>query len=1075
GLFRAVRRLSMKGCEVFGEVEITGEASRRFVLHPALLDGCMTLAGALIIYGEEPLPDTVVFVPAAIESFTFTGTPATSLLVRCIQRERNQVTARYDLFATDREGTPVLKITGLTLRRIRKEQLAAEQQGSISNLFYRHTWRERRLADASTPLSGRWLVLTGDTPFCEAVCGAIRGGGAELTLVMAATGRESGDTAVDTSSFENLLGILEAEQSAASPISGVISLTGSDVRANLNLARALQAARIKTRLYLVSCAAHDPAGMERELHPGESALWGLGASVAAEAPELSCTMMDLSPWPGSEELAALLRELAASDVEERIALRGGRRFVARLVREGAEAVTESLSLPEEEGFHLDLDERGSLENIRIKISPRRPPVAGEVELRVHAAGLNFRDLLNVLGSYPGDPGIPGFECSGEVVAVGQGIDGFSPGDRVFVFNTDGCIADYLTVSLPHVVRIPDLWRFEEAAAIPVAFLTAWYGLHYCAGIKQGDRVLIHAAAGGVGLAAVQLALAAGAEIFATAGTAEKRELLQQMGVNHLLDSRSLAFADQIRGVTEGRGVDIVLNSLAGVFIDASIGLLAAGGRFIEIGKADSRSDREIGAFYPQISYHRFDLAAVSEQNPLLVSNMFSSLFTLFEQGTLRPLPMTVFQMQSAKDAFRFMAQARHIGKVVISLADRIRERSIAERGIVDPNASYLITGGFGALGMAVAVWFAGEGCRHLALVGRNAPSPDAAESVEKLREAGVQVAVMTGDVGEASDVSRIMTELRGTMPPLKGIFHAAGLLDDAMLPELDAERFERVMRPKIYGAWNLHRATVKDDLEMFVLFSSLTAITGSPGQANYAAANAALDGFARWRRSLGLAAVSINWGPWGEAGLAAQEGRGDRLTARGIRSISTAAGLQALAALLQTNPVEMAVADLDLPRLASFVPVTGSGLYAELFSKGGESEGDRGSTANSLDVLKLASQDDRPALMLQLIRELAARVMGQNDPDRIESDRPLQEQGFDSLMAVDLRNLIAKTFSVELPVSLLFDYPTPEKIVAFMLDEVLELSGGEIPSPAAPPVAAVTESTADDLVDEIEQLLMVGV
>ena len=538
-----------------------------------------------------------------------------------------------------------------------------------------------------------------------------------------------------------------------------------------------------------------------------------------------------------------------------------------------------------------------------------------------------------------------------------------------------------------------------------------------------------------------------------------------------MDSRSLAFAEQIRAVTDDRGVEIVLNSLAGEFIDKSLELLAHGGRFIEIGKADTRSNREIEALYPQITYHRFDLGDVTKHEPTLVVSMFGSLFSLFDQGILQPLPMTVFPVQRSRDAFRFMAQARHIGKVVISLADRLRERRMTDKGIVDPDATYLITGGLGALGLAVAGWLTGEGCRHLALAGRNDPSAEAAATVEKLRQTGVQVAFMKGDVAEAADVSRIMTELRTTMPPLKGIFHAAGFLDDSMLVDLDAERLERVMRPKIVGAWNLHRATEKDDLDLFVLFSSLTAVTGSPGQANYAAANAALDGFARWRRSRGLAAVSINWGPWGEAGMAAQEGREERLLARGIRSISIDAGLQALATVLQANPIEQCVVDLDLQRLSSFIPSTGVGLYSGLLSQRGELNGDTAPVTTSPDGIRQASPSERPALMLLLVRELAAKVMGLSDPSRIEIDRPLQEQGFDSLMSVDLRNMIAKTFSVELPVSLLFDYPTPERIGCFLLDEVLIWPKAGEPETVVPVSDDSTEKTADELVDEIEKLL----
>jgi len=1073
GVFRSIGHLALQGSEITGVVEIPAQAAKGFVLHPALLDGCLTLAGASFLYGAQPLDDSVLFVPAAIESLIFSGRSVSTLTVCCRQKERNRTSARFDLFASDGNGEPVLQITGLTLRRVAKEQLVPRVETPLAALMYSVQWRELALASPSPPLSGRWLVLSDGSSLSEALCAALKGAGAGVVEIRASKreAAQAGVVQVDPLSPAQMERLAVQLREGSEPVTAIVSLWGDAVTGNLNLVRGLLAAHLFKPLFLVTAGVHDPTGMERGIRPEGAALWGFGASVASEMPELSCRLLDLSPWPGNEELALLVQELASSDGEDRVALRGGRRFVQRLSGSHLPERRDGLILPEQDGFRLDVEERGSLEGLCVRTSGRRPPESGELEVRVRAVGLNFRDVLNVLGRYPGDPGIPGFECSGEITGVGSGIEGFAVGDRVFVFNTDGCIADYLNVSSARAMKIPDDRCFEEAAAIPVAFLTAWHALHNLAGMAKGDLVLIHAAAGGVGLAAVQLCLAAGAIVFATAGSPEKRELLQSMGVRQVMDSRSLAFAEQIRAATDGRGVDIVLNSLAGEFIDKSLELLCAGGRFIEIGKSGTLSGREIGALYPQIAYRRFDLADITEQEPALVLSMFRSLFSLFDQGTLQPLPMTVFPVQRARDAFRFMAQARHIGKVIISLADRFRERRMADRGIVDPNATYLVTGGLGALGLAVAGWLAREGCRNLVLVGRNEPGAEAAASVEKLRQAGVEVAVMAGDVAQASDVARIMTQLRAALPPLKGIFHAAGVLDDSMLVDLDAERLERVMRPKVAGAWNLHRITERDDLDLFVLFSSLTAVTGSPGQANYAAANAALDGFARWRRSRGLAAVSINWGPWGEAGMAAREGMEERLCARGIRSITVEAGLQALAAVLRANPVQRSVADLDLQRLSSFIPSTGVGLYSGLFSQSKEIAGDTVPVRSRLDGLGQASAAQRPALMLLMVQELAARVMGQSDPGRIESDRPLQEQGFDSLMSVDLRNLIARTFSVELPVSLLFDYPTPEKVGRFLLNEVLKWSAEAESATLVQVVDNAAVKTADDLVNEIEQLL----
>lgn len=755
GVFRSIRRLRLRGADVYGDLEVSQDEGQGFVLHPALLDGCLTLAGASFLYGAEPLPDGIVFVPTAIESLLFSGGPVSALSVRCRQREQSHVSATFDLYASNRHGEPVLQINGLVMRRLRKEQLLPLQQTSLADLMYRQIWRESPPAGmARAFLNGRWLLLADHAPFCAALAEAIGGAGADLTVLKVSNLDSGHDVGieVESASYDALQRLVGDLHKDGAPLAGVISLWGDSLHANLDLVQALLAVRIAPRLFLVTRAAHDPTGAESDISPQGAALWGFGASVTSEAPELSTKLLDLSPLPGQDELAALVRELAATDGEDRIALRGGRRFVPRLVRDGAQ--------------------------------------------------------------------------------TGQNRKG----------------------------------------------------------------------------------------------------------------------------------------GLSGV----------------------------------------------------------------------------------------------------------------AGSAMIDPSGAYLVTGGLGALGLAVAGWLVDEGCRHLALMGRSAPSADALAAVERFRLAGAQVAVVTADVAEEADVVRMMTELRAAMPPLKGIFHAAGLLDDAMLADMDAHKLDRVMRPKIAGAWNLHRATEGDDLELFVLFSSLTAVTGSPGQANYAAANAALDGFARWRRSRGLAAVSINWGPWGEAGLSARDGRSDRLTARGIRSIKTDTGLQALAAVLRANPVAQCVADLDLHRLSSFIPTAGAGLYSELFTRGEHPSGDM-SDMLQLDALRQAPPAERTALMLLLVQKLAAMVMGQNDPTRIEGDRPLQEQGFDSLMALELRNFMTKTFNMELPVSLLFDYPTPEKIGRFLLDEALmwsatgksaSIAAGEGESAAARwAVVDIAERSADDLVDDIEQLL----
>jgi len=362
-----------------------------------------------------------------------------------------------------------------------------------------------------------------------------------------------------------------------------------------------------------------------------------------------------------------------------------------------------------QALQLQIATRGVLDNLKLVAVNRRVPGKGEVEIQVEAAGLNFRDVLNALGMYPGDPGLLGGECAGRIVAVGEGVEALRVGESVVGLAAGG-LSSYVTTEARLVTRVPRGVSVEEGATIPLVFLTAHYGLNHLARMKRGERVLIHAAAGGVGMAAVQLAQRAGAEIFATAGSSKKRDVLKSMGVPHVMDSRSLAFAEEVMTQTRGEGIDIVLNALADEFIPKSLSLLRQGGRFLEIGKRGIWDPEQVRRVKPEIAYHVIYLGEVVEQQPTLIQEMLRELCEAFEAGHLAPLPRTVFSLRDAASAFRYMAQAKHIGKVVL--------RQDLGRGRIVPDATYLVTGGLGSLGLVVAEWLVAEGARHLVLTGR---------------------------------------------------------------------------------------------------------------------------------------------------------------------------------------------------------------------------------------------------------------------------------------------------------------------------------------------------------------------
>ncbi len=514
------------------------------------------------------------------------------------------------------------------------------------------------------------------------------------------------------------------------------------------------------------------------------------------------------------------------------------------------------------------------------------PKSNEVEIEIAAAGLNFMDLMLAMGMLPPEVtdgparNLPGLECAGRVVAVGDGVSDFAVGDEVITAAMPGNLATHIIADARFVAPKPRHLTFEQAATIPIAFFTAFYSLHTLGQLQPGERVLIHSATGGVGLAAVQLALKAGAIVFATAGSPEKRELLTALGVPHVMDSRSLAFADEVLTLTEGEGVDLVLNSLSGDAIDKGLSILRPYGRFIEIGKTDIYKNRKIGMRPLRKNISMFVVDLLGSPRPEFARSLMREVMGRFESGELRPLPHHVFPVTRIADAFRDMAQGRHVGKLIISMQDRAGlrvERDARRSFAIDPDASYLITGGLGGFGLAVANHLARGGARHLALVGRRGLSPATEPSVESLRRSGVEVMVCQADVTDREQVQRVVAAVQ-RMAPLRGVMHAAMVLDDAPIERLTEERMWKAMAPKIMGAWHLHALTAEIPLDFFVLFSSFASIVGNPGQANYVAGNAFLDALAYYRRERGLPALAINWGVVGEVGhVAASAEMTDRL------------------------------------------------------------------------------------------------------------------------------------------------------------------------------------------------------
>ena len=809
-------------------------------------------------------------------------------------------------------------------------------------------------------------------------------------------------------------------------------------------------------IWLVTHAAQPLEGPADALQVAQSPLWGLGRVAISEYQNLHCRLVDLVSC-SPEEIDLLADELSlATDGEDEIALHGDLRYVRRLVPISWATVHKAGPSAGEDRkpFRIEVPRPGILDLLCARGIPRTAPKLNEVEIEVAATGLNFMDLMLAMGMLPSeataDPSarnLPGLECAGRVVAVGDQVSEFAIGDEVIAAGWPGSLATHTTVDARFVAFKPRHLSFEQAATIPIAFLTAYYSLKTLGQLQPGERVLIHSGAGGLGLAAVQLALKAGAIVFATAGSPEKRELLAALGVPHVMDSRSLAFADEVLDLTDGEGVDLVLNSLSGDAIDKGLSILRPYGRFIEVGKTDIYKNRKIGMrpLRKNISMFVVDLLGAVGPRPDLARSLMREVLGRFESNELSPLPYRVFPVARVADAFRDMAQAKHVGKLILSMQETEGmpvERSVRQSVAIDADASYLVTGGLGGFGLAVADYLSRRGARRLALVGRRGVLPSTQAAVESLRRRGIEVMVFPADVTDRERMHDVIATVQRNMGPLRGIMHAAMVLDDAPIERLTEERMWKAMAPKIMGAWNLHSLTVDIPLDFFVLFSSFASMVGNAGQANYVAGNAFLEALAYYRRGRGLPALAVNWGVVGEVGHVAESPEtADRLDRLGLKPMPLSETLDTLDKLMSSDAVQVGVAEIEWK---SFLRTTGMHSSPRYSGLGGDPAAEESQLSLRSGIRDILEADETllPSMVETYIREHLARAMG-SAPARIDTQQSLRNLGVDSLIAVEVRNHINTELGVNVPLAKLMQSESINALVAFVSERLLERNRGE--------------------------------
>ncbi|MFJ9196959.1 SDR family NAD(P)-dependent oxidoreductase, partial [Streptomyces flaveolus] len=1026
--FRGLTELSRRDGVAYGRIVLPdGDTAGRdgFGVHPALFDAALhTLAGTAP-GGERDTDGDSVLLPFAWTDVTLYATGATELRVRVELEpsgEGEGGETRASVLLADGTGRPVASASGLRLQRASAEQLRAGGRGTdhLYRVEFQPVEAEALPAPGADGTAGTLVLGDGngfvarslDAPAFADLDGLLASDPAPRRIVVDRTPQPSGTAGPSAAE--------RAHATASGELALVQRLLASP-------------ALVDTEVVWVTGDAVSTRPDDTVAALGTAPLWGLVRSLRAESPERTWRLVDVDADAAVPDLFATALSVTG---EPELALRGEMVFVSRLARAGSGG---TVRVPDTGAWALDVREKGRLDTFEaVPLDTAEPLGPGEVRVQVRAAGLNFRDVLNALDMVHAPKF--GLECAGVVLEAGAEVRHLRAGDRVMGLAV-GSFGTEVRADARVMTPIPDHLSYAEAATVPLTFLTAYHGLVDLGSLQAGEKILIHAAAGGVGMAAVQLARHFRAEVYGTASTA-KWPALRAMGLadDHIASSRDTTFADTWNDVP----FDVVLNSLAREFVDTTLTMLTDGGRFLEMGKTDIRDPHQVTTDHPGVRYQAFDLMDSGADR---IQEMLQEITALLADGTIRPLPLHAYDVREAPSAFRFMAQGRHTGKLVLTLPRPL-----------DPEGTALITGGTGALGQALAEHLIRtHGIRHLVLTsrrGRDTPGADALTT--RLTAAGAAtVRIVACDVSRRDDVAAAVSAVAADHP-LTAVVHLAAVLDDGIARNQDADRMAAVLAPKVDGAVHLHELTAGQDLAVFALFSSVAGTFGSPGQVNYAAANAFLDAFAAYRRTRGLPGLSLAWGLWdqGGAGMTAHLGEAElaRMRRGGARALGVEEGLALFDAALRRPEAQLAPVRLDLAGLAQqedVAPLLRSLVRPRL--RQAAATAPQGS--DFLDRLAALGEAERFETLTEFVRGEVAAAVGLPGAHAVAAERPLQGLGLDSLMSVDLKNRIAAQTGAELPSTLAFDYPTPRAIAEFLLGR-LRLGSAAQDGPPQDPMAA---------------------
>ena len=1014
--------------------QIEGSLSK-YLFHPAMLDGCLQVLLSEI-YGH---PHASTFVPISVGRYSLSSMVHQEKLIclcRVVAESHNAITANLTIY--DNEDHCLAKLEDVVFERLEKSF-----SEDVNNLFYDIEFEKIDISN-SQPLSIEDIVFVGNNKLTS-----------DLALACKARYLADVDALVDASKC-----IIFVSDDAE-----------KDIPVLADMVKVILRNQALPRVYVISQNLYHPDTVSKQT------MWiGFHRVFCNEHPEFRPTLIDFSG-----EIKDLLQCILSDINENELHIREDGIYAARLCK-----------IDLSSRFHVDATSTsqiyeaathpGMIDNI--VINEKYMPVLGmeDVRIKVNSVGINFMNLMSALGIYPGkDNGFAtlGIELCGTVVAIGSNVTLHSVGDRVMGMGYH-TMASYIHSNENAVIKIPKELSWEEASTMPVGYLTAYYSLITLGKLSRGERVLIHAATGGVGLAAIYIAKEVGAEIYATAGSEEKRDYLKNvMGISHVYNSRDIDFYDKIRQDTGNEGIDVVLNSLTGEQMWLSMRLLRSFGRFIEIGKKDIYENSKLGLeiFSNGLSYHMVDFEKILIEQPQRIYQVLQEIVLKIDEGSYKPLPCTRFGIADIQKAFTTMATAKSIGKIVVDIEDKpVDITKDLGKAAIDSEGFYIITGGYGGIGITYMKWLVASGAQHIVLTGRNLPPPWAQQIIDEYVKEGLDIRIVRLDVADKEKVNQTIHTLHNDFP-IRGVIHLAGILDDASIANFDILKFKNTLSPKVSGAIHLHDAIKDISIDFFVMMSSSALLFGSPGQSSYAAANAFMDGLAVYRHSQKLPALSINLGTVSSIGMAASaENRADRLSDEGISPLSPEDCVTILIKGLESNRPVIGAFYFDVQKWQSTYKSAATNPFLSHLTTHHQPAGHSHNLTWREQMLSITDKQDMLAAIENTIKSNVSTVV-KLAPEKIAAKTNFKSLGIDSLMSIQLKNKLEAVCDVPISVTSFWTYSTIKDYAIFLAEKIgaKETTSLQVPAPVVAAIAQPSETIVpniDDIADEdISKLL----